>query len=136
MADREQPCPPGPREIPALEWVVAGIGALLVAGTIGYLAAQALWRDTTPPDVRLVAEPAREQQGGWLVRFHAFNRGGEPAAELLIEGELRGPDGTVETSEATLDYLPPGSQRDGGLFFTGDPRRFELTLRAKGYTRP
>lgn len=136
MAEPAQPRPPAPREIPALEWVVAGIGALLVAGTIGYLVTQALWRDATPPDVRLVAEPARAQQGGWLVRFHALNQGGEPAAELLIEGELRDPEGTVETSEATLDYLPPGSQRAGGLLFSRDPRQFELALRAKGYARP
>jgi uncharacterized protein (TIGR02588 family) len=136
MAEPDQPRPPAPREIPALEWVVAGLGALLVLGTIGYLAAQALWRDATPPDVRLVAEPARALEDGWLVRFRALNRGGEPAAELLIEGELRGPEGSVETSEATLDYLPPGSQREGGLLFSHDPRRFELALRAKGYARP
>jgi uncharacterized protein (TIGR02588 family) len=136
MAEPDQPRPPAPREIPPLEWLVAGLGALLVAGTIGYLTAQALWRDTTPPDVRLVAEPARALEGGWLVRFRAFNQGGEPAAELLIEGELRGPDGSVETSEATLDYLAPGSQREGGLLFSRDPRRFELALRAKGYARP
>jgi len=134
MAEPAQPRPP--REIPPLEWLVAGLGALLVAGTIGYLTAQALWRDTTPPDVRLVAEPARALEGGWLVRFRAFNQGGEPAAELLIEGELRGPDGSVETSEVTLDYLAPGSQREGGLLFSRDPRRFELALRAKGYARP
>ena len=136
MATPDQPRPPAPRDVPALEWVVAAIGALLVAGTIGYLVTQALWRDRTPPDVRLVAEPARELQGGWLVRFHAFNHGGEPAAEILVEGELRGPDGSVETAEATLDYLPPGSQREGGLVFSSDPRRFELALRVKGYAKP
>ena len=133
MAEPDQP---RPREIPPLEWVMAGIGALLVAGTIGYLAAQALQRDATPPDVRIVAEPARELRGSWLVRFRALNHGGEPAAELLIEGELRGPDGSVETAEATLDYLAPGSQRVGGLLFSRDPRRFELELRAKGYAEP
>ena len=133
MAEPDQP---RPREIPPLEWLMTGIGALLVAGTIGYLVTQALQRETTPPDVRLVAEPARELQGGWLVRFRALNQGGEPAAELLIEGELSGPDGSVETAEATLDYLAPGSRRGGGLFFSHDPRRFELALRAKGYAEP
>ena len=136
MAEPDQPRSPRPRAIPPLEWVMAGIGALLVAGTIGYLAAQALWRDTTPPDVRILAEPPRELQGGWLVRFRALNQGGEPAVELLIEGALRGPDGSVETAETTLDYLAPGSQRAGGLLFSRDPRRFELELRAKGYAEP
>ena len=122
--------------MPLLEWVVAGIGALLVAGTIGYLTLQALWRDATPPAVRIEALPPLALQGGWLVRFRAINQGGEPAAQLLVEGELSGPEGSVETAQATLDYLPPGSEREGGLFFSRDPGEFELRLRAKGYARP
>ena len=125
-----------PRQIPLLEWLVAGIGALLVAGTIGYLVYQALWRDQTPPDVRLVALRVLALEHNHLVEFRAVNQGGEPAAQLLVEGELVGAEGPVETAEATLDYLPPGSHRDGGLFFSRDPREFELRLRAKGYARP
>ena len=71
-----------------------------------------------------------------LVEFRAVNEGGEPAAQLVIEGELIGPDGPVETAETTLDYAPPRSHRDGGLFFSRDPRAFELRLRAKGYVKP
>jgi len=125
-----------PRQIPPLEWLVAGIGALLVAGTIGYLVYQALWRDQTPPDVRLVALRVLALEHNHLVEFRAVNQGGEPAAQLLVEGELVGAEGPVESAEATLDYLPPGSHRDGGLFFSRDPREFELRLRAKGYARP
>ena len=55
---------------------------------------------------------------------------------MLVEGELAGPDGPIETSEATMDYLPPGSEREGGLFFSRDPRRYEVRLRAKGYVDP
>jgi uncharacterized protein (TIGR02588 family) len=124
------------REIPLFEWLVAGIGALLVTGTIGYLVVQALWRDQTPPDVRVVALRVLALEHNHLVEFRAVNAGSEPAAELLVEGELVGPDGPVETAEATLDYLPPASHRDGGLFFSRDPSAFELRLRAKGYARP
>ena len=35
-----------------------------------------------------------------------------------------------------MDYLPPGSEREGGLFFSRDPRRHEVRLRAKGYVDP
>jgi uncharacterized protein (TIGR02588 family) len=136
MADEVSAAATGPRRIPPLEWLVAGIGALLVAGTIGYLVVQALWRDQTPPDVRIVAQRVLALEYHHLVEFRAVNRGGEPAAQLLVEGELIGPEGPVETAEATLDYLPPGSHRDGGLFFRRDPRQFELRLRAKGYAEP
>jgi uncharacterized protein (TIGR02588 family) len=124
------------RPIPLLEWVVAAIGGLLVAATIAYLAYQALWRDETPPDVRLTAERVLALRPGYLVQFRAMNEGGQTAAQLVIEGELMGPEGVVETGEATLDYLPPNSYREGGLIFTRDPRRLELRLRAKGYAKP
>jgi uncharacterized protein (TIGR02588 family) len=62
--------------------------------------------------------------------------GGQAAAEVLVEGELAGEAGPHETSEATIDYLPPDSEREGGLFFGRDPSRHELRLRAKGYVDP
>jgi uncharacterized protein (TIGR02588 family) len=127
---------PPPRAVPLLEWLVAAIGALLVAGTIGYLSWQALSRDQTSPDVRIVSEPPLALQGGWLVRFRAINHGGEPVAELLVEGELRDSRGSIETAQAILDFLAPGSEAAGGLFFSRDPGELELRLRAKGYARP
>jgi uncharacterized protein (TIGR02588 family) len=124
------------RPIPLLEWLVAAMGGLLVAATIAYLVYQALWRDEAPPDVRLTAERVLPLRQGYLVQFRAANEGGQAAAQLMVEGELMGPEGVVETGEATLDYLPPNSYREGGLFFTQDPRRLELHLRAKGYAVP
>ena len=124
------------RPIPLLEWLVAALGALLVAGTMGYLGVHAIWRDARPPDLRLLAQPALALPDGWLVRFRAINQGGEPAAQLLVEGVLRAPDGSVETAAAILDYLAPGSERQGGLFFSRDPGGLELELRPKGYARP
>jgi uncharacterized protein (TIGR02588 family) len=118
------------------EWIVAAIGALLVAGTIGYLVYLATTRDDTPPDVRVVTEGVVELPSGWLVRFRAINAGSQAAAQLLVEGELQGPGGAIETSEATIDYLPPRSEREGGLIFSRDPRSHELRLRARGYVQP
>jgi uncharacterized protein (TIGR02588 family) len=124
------------RPIPVTEWIVAALGVMLVAGTIGYLVWLAMSRDETPPDVRVVADGVVALQDGWLVQFRAANAGGQAAAEVLIEGELAGPDGPIETSEATIDYLPPRSEREGGLIFSRDPRQHEMRLRAKGYVDP
>jgi uncharacterized protein (TIGR02588 family) len=121
---------------PLLEWIVGGLGAVLVAGAIAFLVWHSLARDRTPPDVRLVAERVLDLRNGYLVQFRAFNEGGSAAAEVTIEGELTGPDGEVETSEAVLDYLPPRSDREGGLLFAKNPRAGELRLRATGYARP
>ena len=56
------------------------------------------------------------------MQFRAFNQGGSAAAELTIEGEVTGPDGSGEMSEAVLDYVPARSSREGELWFSGDPR--------------
>ena len=121
---------------PLLEWIVGGLGAVLVGGAIAFLVYHSLTRDRTPPDVRVVAERVLDLQNGYLVQFRASNQGGSAAAQLTIEGELAGPDGETELSEAVLDYLPPRSDREGGLVFSRDPRAGQLSLRAKGYARP
>jgi uncharacterized protein (TIGR02588 family) len=121
---------------PLLEWIVGALGAALVCGSIGFLVYHALARDQTPPDIRIVAERVLDLQNGYLVQFRAFNQGNSAAAEVGIEGELAGPDGDTEVSEVVLDYLPPRSDREGGLVFSRDPRAGQLSLRAKGHARP
>jgi uncharacterized protein (TIGR02588 family) len=128
--------PPSDRAIPLLEWIVGGLGAVLVAGAIGFLLYHSQARDQTPPEFRLEAERVLDLQNAYLVQFRAFNEGTSAAAAVTIEGELVSPDGTAEVSEAVLDYLPPRSDRAGGLLFQSDPRAGELSLRAKGYAKP
>jgi len=119
-----------------LEWLVAGLGVVLVGGAIAFLVYHSLARDRSPPDIRVVAGRVLDLGNSYLVRFRAFNDGRSAAAAVTIEGELTGPDGTTEVGEATLDYLPPRSDREGGLLFTMDPRAGDLRLRAKGYAEP
>lgn len=137
MHDHPQdPSPAGRRAIPALEWAVGGLGAALVLALIGYLIFQAVWRDELPPDVRLTQGLIHDQGSHWLVTFEAENTGSIAAAQLLIEGELKDGERVVETSQATLDYLPPRSRRQGGLMFRENPFTLDLELRASGYARP
>jgi uncharacterized protein (TIGR02588 family) len=127
---------PPERAIPLLEWIVGGLGALLVTAAIADLVYNAFTRGEAPPDFRVEAERVLDLQNAYLVQFRAFNQGGSAAAAVTIEGELVGPDGTAEVSEVVLDYLPPRSDREGGLLFESDPRAGELSLRAKGYVKP
>ena len=86
--------------------------------------------------VRLEVLDIQDLPEGYLVRFAAENEGSQAAAALLIEGELELPDGQTETGEATIDYLPPRSTREGALVFRNDPVSGDLTVRPKGFTRP
>jgi uncharacterized protein (TIGR02588 family) len=75
-------------------------------------------------------------RNGYVVTFRATNQGDVTAADLMVEGELLSGAEIVERSSAALSYVPPRSQRLGGLFFTRDPRTLDLKLRATGYEQP
>jgi uncharacterized protein (TIGR02588 family) len=73
---------------------------------------------------------------GFLVHYQAHNRGGETLADLQVKATLRRTDGSQEEREAHLDYVPPHSSRNGGLFFESDPRQGRLTLAPGGFQVP
>lgn len=119
-----------------LEWVVAGISTLLVLGAVTFLLYGALGSPETPPLITLEVESVLPVGGSYLLEFRAHNRGGETAAGLVVEGEIRSDTGVVEKSQVTVDYVPARGSRKGGLFFTRDPRAGRLEIRPLGYSRP
>ena len=118
------------------EWVIAFVGLVLVVGSIGFMLYQAIWGDQSPPDVTVRVEAVTQMRSGFLVNFQAFNHGGSTAEGIIVQGELKRGTESAETSETTVDYLPAKSERKGGLFFSKDPRLFELQVRAFGYEEP
>ena len=123
-------------DIPPLEWLFAAIGLALVAATIALIAWKGLTGNGSPPQLSFQVKAIVEVPNGYLVEVRAWNGGDETAADVKVEGELRGPSGNVETSETSFKYLPPRSARSGGLYFTHDPRKLEMAIRAKGYEAP
>lgn len=119
-----------------LEWVLAAFSALLILGAIGHFLYEALAEPATPPEVRVTVEAIRRVGDGYLVEFRAENRGHATAARVNVEGTLERGMETVETASATIDYVPASGSRRGGLYFTEDPRAYELEVRPTGYDRP
>lgn len=119
-----------------VEWVIAGVGAVVVLAAAAIMLYEAATTTSTPPEVELVVDSITGYEHGWVVEFRARNHGSETAADLIVEGELSADTGTVEKSSMTFRYVPGESTRHGGLVFTHDPARFDLELRATGYDRP
>jgi uncharacterized protein (TIGR02588 family) len=103
---------------------------------IAYVAYYALTTESKAPAVTIEVMGVDVLPGAYVARFRAENRSSATAAALSVRGELRHGSAVVEASEATLDYLPPFSERRGGLFFQQDPRRYELRIVPKGYAEP
>jgi uncharacterized protein (TIGR02588 family) len=118
------------------EWIVAFIGLVLVAGAIGFMLYKAIWVKDSSPDVEVQIESVEQVNNGYLVKFRALNRGGTTAAGLIIEAELKRGAEEIETSQTAIDFLPSNSIRQGGFFFTNDPRQYDLQTRPVGYQQP
>lgn len=119
-----------------LEWVVAGLGGLLVAGLVALLVYQALIQVEGPPVIRMAVagiEPAGE---GWHVEVTVTNDGHSTASALDLAARLKTDGQTVEEATATLDYLPQNATRHAGFYFGTDPAGHDLELVPLGYADP
>jgi uncharacterized protein (TIGR02588 family) len=123
-------------EIPFLEWLVGGIGLILIASVIAVLIYRAVSVSDSPPDLVLEVISVQRNRSGYLVTTRVRNNGGSTAEGVVIEGAIKDGLQILERSHTTLDYAPPRSEKRVGLFFTRDPRRFDFQLRALGYEEP
>lgn len=119
-----------------LEWISAAIGAALTIGLVTLILLEAVGPSAPVPVLAIRPVLIANERGSYIVRLDVTNKSGETAAALNLEGELRQGGEIVETSTATLSYLPGYSTRGAGLIFLRDPRRFELSVRATGYEVP
>ncbi len=120
-----------------LEWVVFGVGLLLVASTLAYLVYDGATSAGTPPEVEVSLGEPVEGGAGFLVPVRVFNRGGQTAEGVTVEVVLdtdASPE--PERGEFTLAFLPRGGTREGWVAFRTDPRSGRLTARAHGYEVP
>lgn len=122
---------------PLLEWIVAGLGLVLLGSVLSFLVFDALAnRPAAPPEVAVQVLSMESTGNGYRALFRAVNRGGESVQGLVIYGEIRRSSEIIERSWVTFDYLPAGAEKRGGLFFTHDARGFELVIRPLGYEQP
>ncbi len=121
------------------EWILAGVGALILAGVVGFLVYEGLSSPNGAKPAIVVAgeAPVKLPTGMFLVPIRVVNEGKVTGANVTVRGELRGADGmVVEESATTFDFVAQHSAESGGLYFTSDPATLDLGLRVEGYTDP
>ena len=128
--------PNSKQEIPPAEWAAAGVGLMIVLAILAFLLMKAVQDPASPPDISIKVVGVEAQQGKYLVRLQVFNNGGSTAAQLAVEGTVAPQNGEMQRSQLTLDYVPAHSKRGAGLFFTTDPMKARLEVRAIGYQTP
>ncbi len=126
----------GPERIPLLEWAAAFFGLVVVVVMVAVLVLDGLReRDGAPP--LLTVQPLRiaSAPGQYVVEIQVNNATRKTGASVQVEGKLMKGASDVETSNATLTYVPGRSHRRAGLVFTHDPRKYRMSLRVTGFAR-
>lgn len=122
---------------PALEWITAGIGLLLVLALLGTLLDAAIDRHGEHmPILSATVDRIADAGDHHVVTVTVTNRSGVTAATVEVEGVLAGGTGAEEASSATIDYVPGRGEAQAGLLFRDDPRRARLELRITGFDTP
>ena len=125
------------RRYPLVEWASAAIGLAITGGMFGFLAYEAvLQRNGTPPIMKVVPVAIAKGDGVYVLEVDVKNVSRHTGAAVEVEGTLKENGEAIETSSATVTYVPGGSLRRAGLVFTNDPRKYKLELRVLGYERP
>lgn len=121
---------------PVWEWILAALGTVLVGVAISMMVYRATTLIETPPSFETSVESISPTSNGFVVAFRVKNTGSQTAAGVNIEANLEQSGQTVESSTATLTYVPGRSERHGGVFFTKDPGAHTVSIRALGYEKP
>ncbi|MCW8193802.1 hypothetical protein F6455_03250 [Proteobacteria bacterium 005FR1] len=118
------------------ERLLALTGLTVVVAMSGYLLYNAIWVEDTPPDIQVTIERIEQNGQDFLVIFEARNHGGQAAANVMVQAELRTGIVNTEAAETILNYIPADSSRKGGFFFRQDPHRGRLVLSVSAYQKP
>jgi uncharacterized protein (TIGR02588 family) len=123
------------RKIPPIEWITGIISALMVLGTLGYLAFDAVQVTADEPMLSAHVLQVRTVGPTFVVDVEIRNQSRAPAAEVQIAGMARAPDGKERDARAAIDYVPGFSTRRVSLVFDVDPGQ-RPDARIVGYSRP
>ncbi len=120
-----------------LEWVVFGVGLLLVAGALGFLVYEgATSAGDAPPALRVELGTPEQKGEHFVVPVTVINEGGQTAEGVTVEVTLERGGAEGERGELAFAFLPRDGKREGFVTFRTDPRTARLVPRVLGYEKP
>jgi uncharacterized protein (TIGR02588 family) len=119
-----------------LEWIVFAVSLVLVAGTLGFLAWDAIRGEDSPAALSVEIGRPEPRGGAWAVPVTVHNRGDMTAESVKVEVTLETPGAEPERADFEAAFVPRRSKREGWVTFRSDPSRGKLSGRAAGYSTP
>lgn len=124
-----------------LEWTVFVLSLVLVLGTLGFLAYDAVTQghDAARLEVRLgpMRETGAKAARLYVVPVTVSNKGDRTAEGVLVEVAIEKNKREIERAEVEIAYVPRRSQAEAHVVFSRNPRNTgELKSRVLGYQEP
>jgi uncharacterized protein (TIGR02588 family) len=106
------------------EHVTLGVSVLVVISIAGFLVRGALQDrpPVVPVDVRVLTSDARQAGGRYVVPVEVRNQGRRTIKDLKVRVAHAAQDGTRETGDVTLDFVPASAVQKVYLYFDRPPR--------------
>lgn len=121
---------------PALESVLAMLGALVVLGMLSFLAFEAVVADGSGPTLSASIVRTESSDGQYVVHYEVRNDGSRTAEQVHVVGEILEGGKTLQQVSSTIAYVPTGSSRRGVLVFDSLRPGAQVRVRAASYTTP
>jgi uncharacterized protein (TIGR02588 family) len=121
---------------PLIEWILGGIGIVLLGTCIAFLVYEGVNDGEEPGEITTSVVETVSAGDRHVVTFRIHNSGSQTLSNLQVSARLLDGDREVERATTTLDYLPGGSTKEGGFYFNRDPRELRLEIRPEGYQKP
>ncbi|HET6568011.1 MAG TPA: hypothetical protein VFG50_08600 [Rhodothermales bacterium] len=120
-----------------LEWVVFGVGAVLLIATLGLLIYETFIFEKTPPNITITLGEPDHRGGKYNVPVKAQNTGSATAAVVQIQVTAYFSGGAREDGQITFDFVPMHASRNGWVTFERPPSEADsLRARVLGYLVP
>jgi uncharacterized protein (TIGR02588 family) len=136
MASKRKPSESREADTPLLEWLLGGIGAVLVTTCVAFLIYEGVSNGEEPGAISASVKDIVSADGAHIVTFELHNAGSQTLSNLHVTAHLTAGDREVERVQTVIDYLPGRSHQEGGFYFKNDPRKFRLEIAPEGFQKP
>jgi uncharacterized protein (TIGR02588 family) len=121
---------------PFLEWLLGGVGVVLLLSCITFLMYEGITSNEQPGAITASVKEILSAGDAYVVTFELHNAGSQTLSNVHLTARLTDGEREVERVQTVIDYLPGRSQQEGGFYFKHDPRNLHVEITPEGYQKP
>jgi len=122
---------------PLIEWIFGAVSAGLVVALVGFLAWEAVFAGSRPPELVLELTSVEPAGNGTTVKIAIANRGDEAASAVIVQASAQDASGGEPLQkQIEFDYVPGHGTRYGAFIMPGKVAAEGIRIEIGGYAEP